>query len=48
MNAMIAGITETHDKVQRYVRNGRFAPLFVQGDALDVLRRCPSGLFDFA
>ena len=45
---MIASITETHDWVQQYVRTGRFAPLFIQGDALDVLRRCTSGLFDFA
>ena len=44
---MIAPITDTRDVIAEYAGNGRLSPLFVQGDALDVLRRCPSGIFDF-
>ena len=45
---MIASAIETHDRIEQYSRGGRLAPLFIQGDALDVLRRCPYGIFDFA
>lgn len=44
---MIAPITDTRDAIAEYAGNGRLSPLFVQGDALEVLRRCPSGIFDF-
>jgi DNA modification methylase len=44
---MIAPITDTRDVIAEYAGNGRLSPLFVQGDALEVLRRCPSGIFDF-
>ncbi len=44
---MIAPITATRDVIAEYAGNGRLSPLFVQGDALEVLRRCPSGIFDF-
>ena len=44
---MIASITDTRDKIEDYAGNRRLAPLFIQGDALEVLRRCPSGVFDF-
>jgi DNA modification methylase len=45
---MIVHITETQDRIEQYAQSGRLAPLFIQGDALNVLRRCPSGIFDFA
>lgn len=44
---MIASVIDMCDTIAGYARSGRLAPLFVQGDALDVLRKCPSGLFDF-
>jgi len=44
---MIASITDVRDRIVEYTRNVRLAPLFIQGDALDVLRRFPSGIFDF-
>lgn len=43
---MIASIADTCDKIEEYARKGRLAPLFIQGDALDVLCRCPPGVFD--
>jgi site-specific DNA-methyltransferase (adenine-specific) len=48
MLSMIASITETRDRIEEYARSGRLAPLFVQGDAVEVLRECPPGIFDFA
>ncbi len=44
---MIASITDTHDRIEDYTRKRCLVPLFIQGDALEVLRRCPSGVFDF-
>lgn len=46
---MIASLAymDTHDRIQQYACNGRITPLFIQGDALDVLRNCPSDIFDF-
>jgi DNA modification methylase len=45
---MIASITDVRDRIVEYTRNARLAPLFIQGDALEVLRRFPSGIFDFS
>jgi len=45
---MIATLTDTRHQIEQYARTGRLAPLFIQGDALDVLGRCPSEVFDFA
>lgn len=44
---MITSIVDTRDMIAEYAENGRLSPLFVQGDALDVLRRCPPRIFDF-
>ncbi len=48
LSPMIADIPETRHLIEQYIRGGRLEPLFIQGDALDVLRRCPPGIFDFA
>lgn len=45
---MIASVTDAGERIEQYVKNPRLAPLFIQGDALDVLRRCPAAIFDFA
>jgi len=45
---MIANITEACDRIGEYALKGRLSPLFIQGDALEVLRQCPSGIFDFS
>ncbi len=44
---MIVDITDTPIKIHEYIQTKRLSPLFVHGDALETLRRCPSGLFDF-
>lgn len=44
---MIATIADTRESVEEYVRTERLAPLFIRGDALEVLRQCPSSTFDF-
>lgn len=44
---MIANITDTHDRIEEYVRKRSRSPLFISGDALEVLRQCPCGVFDF-
>lgn len=33
--------------IMAYAAQQRLAPLFMQGDALEVLRQCPAGIFDF-
>jgi DNA modification methylase len=44
---MIVCIDDVPGSITRYAAQRRLAPLFIEGDALDVLRRCPSGTFDF-
>lgn len=44
---MIVGIEATPESIIGYAARRRLEPLFVQGDALAVLRRCPAGVFDF-
>lgn len=44
---MIVSIDDVSGSITRYTAQRRLAPLFIEGDALDVLRRCPSGMFDF-
>lgn len=44
---MIVSIDDVPGSITRYAAQSRLAPLFIEGDALDVLRRCPSGMFGF-
>jgi site-specific DNA-methyltransferase (adenine-specific) len=44
---MIAKVADVPGRITEHALQGRLAPLFIQGDALEVLRRCPSGIFDF-
>lgn len=45
---MIANFTDTSDRIEQYAQSGRLAPFFIQGDALEILQRCPSSVFDCA
>ncbi|MHB8095890.1 MAG: DNA-methyltransferase [Candidatus Aminicenantales bacterium] len=45
---MIASTTDAREEIGKYALNKLLSPLFIQGDALEVLRRCPSGIFDFS
>lgn len=45
-SAILARV-DTRDPIAEYAESGNTCPLFIPGDALDVLRRCPPGLFDF-
>ena len=43
---MTIATTDAPSRLQRYLREPRCSPLFVVGDAVDVLRRFPAGIFD--
>lgn len=43
---MTIATTDAPARLQRYLREPRCSPLFVAGDALDVLTQFPAGLFD--
>lgn len=45
---MIVSFKDSREQIEEYARNGRLEPLFILGDALEVLRHYPSGVFDFA
>lgn len=45
---MIASLTDNRHQIEQYAGSGRLAPLFIQGDALEVLGCCPSEVFDCA
>lgn len=48
ISPMVAGVTDMRDRIEQYAQSGRLSPFFVQGEALEVLRRCPSAIFDCA